>query len=1161
MIAIARLQPAWIFLMLGALLALRAAVAEDASAKKPAVLFAVGYCDSSSVLDALFFQKLQDAGFEVGTATQEELDEKQLAKFNVVVLLGTMKCDNFELNDKVRNFHALIDAYAAKGGGVFVNLRGGESPFGVLSAIELMQPRGCTPLVEAIKDPATRTLGTLRELPFALTQDIAPHPVTANVQALWYPIEFGKNIGEPWTHPFRVDNTWTIVAKGGKRSATEYLPTGVGNIDRAADKTTLSESVPLLAVKTEHDGASRLAVTGIHTSFTFCAGYGGSVDGVVFEKGLQGTKSDVLTLYLNTLRWLAEPTLKNGAVGGAVTTQELRNRIKKIVPRAEDIDWKTVAANPERPLAKGLFGARSTFSTGSASVEEMAVAARAAGLDYIVFAEDFAALKTKNAAEIDAACKKVSGADFTAVPGFVIQDDNGSYWFYAKSPLVFPAPELLTPDGSKFVMFNEKPIWTSPLRFWLPHQYPGPGMLAASLKHNQAAMQYYDYRDYSAVAIYTYENGKRVDDLSSEYALLQQNAQSLAPISISIVNTPQELRDAVKPGLPLTYIASGNGPALADRINKLGSYMDEPHSFVSSGPVLKQWRVTRGGSMYPFNAGFFNASHYRFQIGLHAVSDVGLREIRIVDGGKPFRHFRYSGEKDVVLDVPLLHDRQHHLVAYVTDVNGGTAVSGEIWDRSELFQDFYCSDRNNHLLVGALPGADGSRQQFESGCITMKGRFFIMQLGEWFTGFTGQDPNAGFDGSVSGGASFNSTLTMPTTPAWDDALNAQDTMALSSADLCIRDRFVTHKYRDGWKGLFMAWESILPTVPTECFTLVQHQTAYATAIGARTNFMQCAITITFKRDVALQANAPARLQLGTIEPRAAHSVCIRDADGRTTAFNWDESRTSAGADLHGTFAPGNYISCYGSPLGAAHFFPLGTALEYDIRQAPNKGVIELYLPLEKRNFARGDTLSFSILVASSRTSENKSNLIAEEVGRKYGLSGAPTTRLELQSGALKELKLCGRMDARDGGVRGILRDNALPAPLPVRVANLNDRWTAEFYNVRSGEHRPVAVFEGEARTNLSNSGEQEFFIGHPFVCNQPAVSITAVESSGGEWLIDLHNPTDAPKKVTVTRAPEFPMKGVDSFEVEVPAGASLLRSVQLQDPNHANRALSEAERK
>ena len=1150
--AIARLHPACIFLLLAAIVIFHNAIAEDAPKplKKPVVLFAVGYCDAISTPDPVLFQKMQDAGFEIGYATQEELDEKRISQFNAVVLLGTMKCDNFMLNDKIKKFHAMLAAYSAKGGGVFVNLRGGESPFGVLSAIDLLQPRGCTPLVQSISDPLTRATGTLREFPFAYTTDIAAHAVTKDVHGLWYPIEFGKNIGEPWTHPFRTDNTWTVVAKGGKRSATEYTPTGVANVDQVADKTMLTENVPLLAVKTENDGRSRFAVTGIHSSFTFCTGYGGSIDGVVFEKGLLGNKSDVLTLYVNTLRWLAEPSLQSGELGGAVTTQELRNTVKKIFPRATDIDWKTVAANPERPLARGLFGARSTFSTGTNSVEEMAAAAKAAGLDYIVFAEDFANLKTKNAAEIDAACKKVSGPDFTAVPGFVIQDDNGSYWFYAKSPLVFPAAELLTPDGTKFFMMNDKPVWTTPLKYWLPYQYPGPGLLAASMKHNKAAMQYYDYRDYSAVAIYTYENGKLVDDLSKEYAVLQQNAQSLAPISISIVNSAQELRDAVKPGLPLTFIASDKGPALTDRINKLGSYMDEPHSFVSSGPVLKQWRVTRGGNMYPFNAGFFNASHYRFQAGLHATSDVGIREVTIVEGGKPFRRFQYNGDKDVVLDLPLIHDRQHHLVAYVTDLNGGMAVSGEIWDRSELFEDFYCADRNNHLLVGVLPGADGSHQQFESGCITMKGRFFVMQMGEWFMGFTGQDPNAGFDGSVSGGATFNSTLAMQTTPAWDDALNAQDMMALSSADLCIRDRFVTHKYRDGWKGLFMAWESILPTVPTECFTLVQHQTAYGTSIGARTNFMQCDITITFKRDVALQANVPARLQLGSIEPRASRSVCVRDADGHVTSFNWDESRTSAGTDLHGTLAPGSYISFFGSPLGGAHYFPLGTKLEYDIHQAPNKGVVDLYLPLDKRTFVKGDTLSFSILVASSRATDNKTNLIAEEVGRKYGLFGAPTTHFELQSGTVKEINLCARLDAQDGGVSGILRDNALPGPLPVRVAKLNDRWTAQYYNTRTGEHRPIAVFEGEARTNLVNNGEQEFFIGHPFVCNQADVTLTAVENAGAEWLIDLHNPTDTAKKVTVSRTPAFPMKGMDSFEIDLPAGASLLRTVQLQDPKH-----------
>src|SRR5476651_2182022 len=106
---------------------------EDVPApRKPAVLFAVGYCDGFSLPDATVFERLQAAGFEVGYSMQEELDEARLSKFNVVVLLGTMKCDNFALNDKVKNFHAALASCSAKGGGIFVNLRGGESPYGIL---------------------------------------------------------------------------------------------------------------------------------------------------------------------------------------------------------------------------------------------------------------------------------------------------------------------------------------------------------------------------------------------------------------------------------------------------------------------------------------------------------------------------------------------------------------------------------------------------------------------------------------------------------------------------------------------------------------------------------------------------------------------------------------------------------------------------------------------------------------------------------------------------------------------------------------------------------------------------------------------------------------------------------------------------------------------
>jgi len=82
------------------------------------------------------------------------------------------------------------------------------------------------------------------------------------------------------------------------------------------------------------------------------------------------------------------------------------------------------------PQIRGIFGAQSQRGGGSGTVAEWAKAARAAGLDYIVFTDDPNAHTAATYADLVEQCKANSDDKFAIVPGFGVNDINGVYRFF-----------------------------------------------------------------------------------------------------------------------------------------------------------------------------------------------------------------------------------------------------------------------------------------------------------------------------------------------------------------------------------------------------------------------------------------------------------------------------------------------------------------------------------------------------------------------------------------------------------------------------------------------------------------------------------------------------------------------------------------------------------
>ena len=77
---------------------------------------------------------------------------------------------------------------------------------------------------------------------------------------------------------------------------------------------------------------------------------------------------------------------------------------------------------------------------------------------------------------------------------------------------------------------------------------------------------------------------------------------------------------------------------------------------------------------------------------------------RVANAAKYHAQYQFLGR----LSVPLVELRALHGVRLVTDNAGRQAISDEEWDKNQLFQLTWCSDRNNMLSYSGLPAPKAS---------------------------------------------------------------------------------------------------------------------------------------------------------------------------------------------------------------------------------------------------------------------------------------------------------------------------------------------------------------------------------------------------------------------------------------------------------------------
>jgi hypothetical protein len=464
-----------------------------AEEKRPAVLF-FGGVHSDYVV-----KPLVALGIEADAATPGDLAKKLATNAYNVVVVGAM-------TDAQRK---TVAEFLARGGGVFVcNPESYPREAEFTKTCQWLEELGARERWEVLRDKDPKnTVSDRMGCRLSWSDQVSP-PVNEGVRGVLTLTWNGTTGCEP-PMSFDLSPDWTVLVRGA--ASLEAVPEKRNDVylQPWIPKQGVAASPPLLA--TRESGQGRLALLGIRGYWLFTPPSNCPTTEAMLTAGAGGKSSDWLRVFANTVRWLAEPSRKAG-MGGATTPAALANPPVQVWPLCKPLDWSKQTFPKDQRQTPGLIGARTALSSGSGTVAEYAQAARAAGLQFLVFLEECARMDEAKWKQLVAECDAASDASFAAVPGLTYEDAQGNHLYSFADNVQFPTPQMLLPDGRLATNKSNR----TQAYFDYVNERIAQRHLGGFWHHRENQLNSADYKLYNSFPIFSSENGKPVDDAFPE---------------------------------------------------------------------------------------------------------------------------------------------------------------------------------------------------------------------------------------------------------------------------------------------------------------------------------------------------------------------------------------------------------------------------------------------------------------------------------------------------------------------------------------------------------------------------------------------------------------------------------------------------------------------
>ena len=1140
----------------------RAAGPPAAPARKPAVLFGSSGGVIGLEVGLPYLRDLHAQGFEVDyTESLKQITWERVKQYNVLVLYMTPDaegvCIRQEASSPARaaSFVALIEKYLAAGGGVFlipceIN---GKKQF----LQDLTDRWGAQLPLETIVEKDPTKIGKLTHVAtgnvaLAYTDQVTASPVSAGVKGIWYP--FGPAYNAAQGGPIVVGKHWQVVVNASPTAVTKpYDPKKLTSSYPSG--ILIRPSVPkpaLFAIRSLMAG--RVALVNQWPQFSIGSGTRWLYDRQVLDKGFHGRPSDFGRLLQNTFRWLAEPSLKKPGVGGYVTGKETLVAPNRRASARKQFEytfwyWEDQVMQWHRPpkfapVYRGLIGAKTATSSGTGTVAQFAAAAKKAGLQFVVFLEDFDKLTPAKYTSLQADCRKFSDDQLLLLPGYTMDANTGDHLFFCGPKLGWPPAEVLT--GPHNSVLNLQPQdangrYTGYLGNsfdWLLYTVlgggGGPDSDAGYYNFNSSPshMRIPDLRLYGLAALRYYKDGKLVEDVTDDYLLCAEGTIPPAPVAFNEVRSPAALTREVASGHALTYVqARSVSTIFGDGLRCPNPYVSF-NTFPSDGPLIHQWPATV--RIMTLGAEEF-VTHPNIMVSrLEVSSERGLREIAIHNGRELFRRFLLKGEKKFHETLLLDATIHRNLVLIATDVKGGKAVSfaRRCW-KTGARAIVFCGDRVNDckstgglLNHGPAPGVvhwveplpgDIAGATWDGGPPASMPLVRMYETRPVLTSDKGQE----------NGARFNQT----------PRLDFDDEGALAVAT------WQGQLFDDRVQNVLNPWHTFGPLGgPSKLFECTLRYWEYypptvgvpevgwaAVAVRSGISASLFRSDIRFKQDQTVQ-----RLQLlhNSFAPKVAPvSLLVGRAPDRVEQVLAYAPGKSATVKL----APGDWFALFSPAVASGHLF---VVREQPVHVHFASPTIMITAGIAGRTVKKGDRYAFELFS------------MGIPLNVKLKDKGAITRLVQYVAAPTGMELLRGKRVASPGFVECTPDNGAvevrIPCPaekrkltLPLRINGLNRRWSAGLfqkagyvkgdYGSGANRYRPLGVDRwGCAYVPLyvDMVPKTQVLAGHPVVADQRArelfIQVTHLFEKPQQWHVSVNNPTDRPIETELHKTMELP---------------------------------------
>jgi len=1128
-------------------------------------------------VDLDYLAELHAKGFEVDyTDKHSDLTWERVRQYDVLVIYvcplerGQYYDNTPDLPPYRDEFIEIVEKFLDQGGGVFLMARS-------LNADEtfrpLIEPWGARIPRERIvesdqeKLAATPHMGPSQKLWF--TDNVVDGEVSDGVEQVWLPLT--PLYSAVQTMPIKVSDDWQVVLKGGATARTVPFAAGEGTMLAAPGAVQREGGVAepdLFAIRRYKSG--RIAFCSVWPQYSIGQGTRWLYDRHVLDRGVGDRRSDFGRLIENTLTWLSASSEGPRKVGGFATDARRleppneRPGVKEafVARTREDkgtVESALVSARRRGELHRGVIGAQTSLGAGEGSVEDYARAAREAGLQFVVFLEEFSRLSPEDLKRLVRETEEQSTPDLQLYPGYWLETNTGNRIFFFGPGLEAPPSELIV-DGRLNQQYEDPTTgayvdrWT-PLIDWAGHRMMGGGRVNIGYfgfedrPHGQRVI---DLRLYSMLALRLYRDGALVEDNLEAY--LQSAAGTIPPVPVAVhlLRSPGSLLRVANEDTGLTYAQAASVESLWDALRYADQYA-APNVFAGGGPRIEAWPLVR--QFYTFAAERFVARAAWLPAPIRISSARGLKEIRIYDGTRLYRRFLLDGEREFERVLELPASPQRTLILVAEDVEGGRAVSTALrtWKGGGL-APIFCGDRINHCDVNPIL-AKGP------GSIEVDPTPRIQAGYTWDGGPGGQRPlmrwmdalkptlvsNLGVEGDH--GFAQHPVLEL----ADEGAVRVRSVLDTRFAEgVPVVNAWRTFGPLGGPSRLFRA-EATLTSFNRP--TVGPHPDRYpgmATRSGATVSI--------FENDVRFLEDQTVESLLLFVQNWYSGPFPVVLVHGRGTEvikrYDLSPGKRPRDGPLLRT---GDWIGVVGAePSNLSLHINRGAPLQLRFR-GPTDLSTSVFGLLDQATVTRDDVEHFELLSVVDPLDEPRRGLerVLEVIGylaKPPGLE-VPRGRIISPNGQTATVGGLLRVAAVDGAATLGVGRSASPinVPLPVRVSGLNPNWSAGVFQRRGyvlgnyGEgtdrFRAAAVDrEGRAHVGLFTdyADRTEVTVGHPVVCDDRRlfIQVTARDDrqAKNSWHVSINNPTDAVVETACRSA--FAMPGLELAEqsLSVPAG-------------------------